>query len=36
MFDETKRHSLQEYGVGNGDTTKLSEVFREFQLSIPV
>lgn len=35
MFDETKRHFLQEYGVANGDTTKRSEVFREFQLSIP-
>ena len=35
MFDETKRHFLQEYGVGNGNTTKRSEVFREFQLSIP-
>lgn len=35
MFEETKRHFLQEYGVANGDTTKRSEVFREFQLSIP-
>jgi len=35
MFDETKRHFLQEYGIANGDTTKRSEVFREFQLSIP-
>ena len=35
MFDETKRHFLQEYGVANGNTTKRSEVFREFQLSIP-
>ena len=35
MFDETKRHFLQEYGVANGDTTKRSEVFRAFQLSIP-
>lgn len=35
MFDETKRHFLQEYGVANGRTTKRSEVFREFQLSIP-
>lgn len=35
MFDETKRHFLQEYGVGNGRTTKRSEVYREFQLSIP-
>ena len=35
MFDETKRHFLQEYGVANGDTTKRSEVYRAFQLSIP-
>lgn len=35
MFEETKRHFLQEYGVANGNTTKRSEVFREFQLSIP-
>ena len=35
MFDETKRHFLQEYGVANGDTTRRSEVFRAFQLSIP-
>jgi len=35
MFDETKRHFLQEYGVGNGRTTKRSEVYREFQLGIP-
>lgn len=35
MFDETKRHFFQEYGVANGDTTKRSEVYREFQLSIP-
>lgn len=35
MFDETKRHFQQEYGVANGNTTKRSEVFREFQLSIP-
>lgn len=35
MFDEAKRHFLQEYGVANGDTTKRSEVFREYQLSVP-
>jgi hypothetical protein len=34
MFDECKRHFLQENGVANGDTTKRSEVFREYQLSI--
>ena len=39
---ESERHQiidvsedLQEYGVANGNTTKRSEVFREFQLSIP-
>ena len=35
MFDETKRHFLQENGVGNGDTTKRSEVFTRYQLSVP-
>lgn len=34
MFDECKRHFLQENGIANGDTTKRSEVFREYQLSI--
>jgi hypothetical protein len=34
MFDECKRHFLQENGVANGDTTKRSEVFRAYQLSI--
>jgi hypothetical protein len=34
MFDECKRHFLQENGVANGDTTKRSEVFRSYQLSI--
>lgn len=35
MFDETKRHFLQENGVGNGDTTRRSEVFTRYQLSVP-
>ena len=35
MFDETKRHFLQENGVVNGDTTKRSEVFTRYQLSVP-
>ena len=35
MFDETKRHFIQENGVGNGDTTKRSEVFTRYQLSVP-
>ena len=33
MFDECKRHFLQENGVANGDTTRRSEVFRAYQLS---
>ena len=34
MFDECKRHFLQENGVANGDTTKRSEIFRAYQLSV--
>ena len=34
MFDECKRHFLQENGVANGNTTRRSEVFRAYQLSI--
>ena len=36
MFDETKRHFIQEYGVANGDTTKRSEVFQGYQRSTSV
>ena len=36
MFDETKRHFLQENGVGNGDTTRRSEVFTRYQLRLKV
>ena len=36
MFDETKRHFMQENGVANGDTTRRSEVFRDYQLSVPI
>ncbi|MGN0241057.1 MAG: DUF3879 family protein [Candidatus Weimeria sp.] len=36
MYDETLRHFKQENGVANGDTTRRSEVFREYQLSVPV
>lgn len=36
MFDETKRHFAQEYGVANGDTTRRSEVFTGYQLSVPI
>ena len=34
MFDECKRHFLQENGIANGNTTRRSEVFRAYQLSI--
>lgn len=34
MFDETMRHFIQENGVANGDTTKRSEVFTRYQLSV--
>lgn len=33
MFDNTKREFIEEYGVGNGDTTKRSDVFKRYQLS---
>lgn len=36
MFDETKRHFMQENGVANGDTTRRSEVFTNYQLSVPI
>ena len=36
MFNETLRHFKLENGVANGDTTKRSEVYREYQLSAPV
>ena len=35
MFDETKRHFLQEKGGSNGDTTRRSEVFTRYQKSVP-
>ncbi len=34
MFDECKRHFLLTNGAKNGDVTKRSEIFREYQLSI--
>lgn len=34
MFDMVKREFIQENGIGNGDTTKRSEVFKEYQLSV--
>ena len=36
MYNETLRHFKKENGVANGDTTKRSEVYREYQLSVPV
>ncbi len=34
MFEETKRHFALEYGIANGDTTKRTEVFTRYQLSV--
>lgn len=34
MFDETKRHFIQECGVANGDTTRRTEVFNNYQRSV--
>lgn len=34
MFENCKREFIAEYGVANGDTTKRSDVYRAFQLSI--
>ena len=36
MFDECKRHFIQECGVANGDTTKRTEVFTAYQKSVPI
>ncbi len=35
MFDETKRHFMEENGNMNGRTTKRSEVFQSYQRSVP-
>ena len=35
MFDNTKREFLEENGVMNGDTTKRSDVFYNYQKSVP-
>lgn len=35
MFDNCKREFIAGHGVANGDTTKRSDVYRAFQLSIP-
>ncbi len=34
MFDMVKKEFIRENGVANGNTTRRSEVFREYQLSI--
>jgi hypothetical protein len=34
MFDNAKREFLQENGIANGDTTKRSDVFRNYQRSV--
>jgi hypothetical protein len=34
MFDNAKREFLQENGIANGDTTRRSEVFRNYQRSV--
>ena len=36
MFQETKRHFIQENGVANGDTTRRTEVFTAYQKSTPI
>ena len=34
MFDNVKREFIQENGISNGDATKRSKIFREYQLSV--
>lgn len=34
MFDNVKREFIQENGISNGNTTKRSKIFREYQLSV--
>ncbi len=34
MFENVKREFIQENGISNGDTTKRSQIFREYQLSV--
>ena len=34
MFDNVKREFIQENGISNGDTTKRSKIFKEYQLSV--
>ena len=35
MFNETLRHFKAEKGVANGDTTRRSDIFKKYQLSVP-
>ena len=32
MFDNVKKEYIQENGVSNGDTTKRSDIFKDYQL----
>ena len=34
MFDNVKREFIQENGLLNGDTTKRSDIFKDYQLSV--
>ena len=34
MFDNVKKEFIQENGVSNGDTTKRSDIFKDYQLSV--
>ena len=33
MFDNVKREFIKENGISNGDTTKRSDIFKDYQLS---
>ena len=34
MFDNVKKEFIQENGLSNGDTTKRSDIFKDYQLSV--
>ena len=34
MFDNVKQEFIRENGISNGDTTKRSDIFKEYQLSV--
>lgn len=34
MFDNVKREFIQEKGLSNGDTTKRSDIFKDYQLRV--